>query len=59
MNDKIRNALASVEMEGYTFTDEQIEFITDLVERRDSKEISWDEAISIVKERHNAKNGNN
>ena len=53
MKDKIRNALASVEIEGYEFSIEQINFISNLVERIDNKEINWDEAVAIIKERHN------
>ena len=53
MNDSnFNNALANVRLEGYEFTLEQIEFIKDLVERIDSKAITWDEAIKIIKERH-------
>lgn len=52
VNDKLRNALASVQIEGFEFTDEQIQFISDLVHRIDGGEISWDEAVQIVKERH-------
>ena len=56
VNDTLRNALASVQIEGYEFTDEQIQFISDLVRRIDGGEISWDEAVQIVKERHNERN---
>ena len=52
MNDKLKNSLASLEMEGFAFTGEQIEFIRNLVERIDRGEITWDEAIEIVKARH-------
>ena len=55
----LNNALANVQLEGYEFTLEQIEFIKDLIERIDSRELTWDEAIEIIKERHNAKNSNN
>lgn len=55
VNDTMRNALASVQIEGYEFTDEQIQFISDLVRRIDGGEISWDEAVQIVKERHSNK----
>lgn len=60
MTDKTKkafnNAIASARMEGYEFTDEQIQFISDLVRRIDNGEISWDEAVQIVKERHTNKN---
>lgn len=60
MNDNnFNNALANVQLEGYEFTLEQIEFIKDLVERIDSKEITWEQAIEIVKERHSGKNSSN
>lgn len=60
MNDNnFNNALANVQLEGYEFTLEQIEFIKDLVERIDSKAITWEQAIEIVKERHSGKNSSN
>lgn len=60
MNDNnFNNALANVQLEGYEFTLEQIEFIKDLVERIDNKEITWEQAIEIVKERHSGKNSSN
>ena len=52
MNEKIKKALASVELEGIEFTVEQIQFISDLVEKLDSKEISWNDALRIIEERH-------
>lgn len=52
MNEKIKKALASVELEGTEFTVEQIQFISDLVEKLDSKEISWNDALKIIEERH-------
>ena len=51
-DDKLRNALASVQIEGFEFTDEQIQFVSDLVRRIDGGEISLDEAVQIVKEKH-------
>ena len=58
-NTNFQNALANVQLEGYEFTLEQIQFIKNLIERIDNKEISWDEAVKIIKERHNAKSDNN
>ena len=52
MNDKLKSSLASVELEGHDFTVEQVKFIINLVERIDNGEITWDEAIKIVKARH-------
>ena len=56
MNEKLKNSLASVEMEGFTFTGEQIEFICNIVERIERRELTWDEAIIIVKARHSNEN---
>lgn len=52
MNEKIKKALASVELEGVEFTVEQIQFISDFAEKLDSKEISWNDALKIIEERH-------
>lgn len=60
MNDKLKNSLASLEMEGFTFTKEQKEFMIWLTESVDRGEITWDEAIKMVKVRHeNDKNSDN
>ena len=55
----IASALASVEFEGLVFTEEQKQFILNLVKRIDNKEITWEQAIEIVKERHSGKNSSN
>ena len=52
MDKKLANAFATIELEGFEFTDEQKQFIADLVNRVNNHEITWDEAIKIVKERH-------
>lgn len=44
------NAIASARMEGFDFTDEQIESLAELVEQVDDGKITWREAIdSLVK----------
>ena len=52
MDENLVNAFATVELEGFEFTDEQKQFIADLVNRVNNHEITWDEAIKIVKARH-------
>ena len=59
MNKNIASAFASIEFEGLIFTEEQKQFLIGLIKRIDNKEITWDEAVKIVKERHNAKSDNN
>lgn len=54
MDKKLASVFASIEMEGLDFTDEQKRFIVNLVGRVNRHEITWDEAIKIVKERHDA-----
>ena len=54
MDENLVNAFATVELEGFEFTDEQKQFIADLVSRVSNHEITWDEAIKIVKERYDA-----
>lgn len=54
MTDKTRkafnNAIASARMEGFDFTDEQLESLADLVEQVDDGKMTWREAIdSLVK----------
>lgn len=44
------NALASARMEGFDFTDEQLESLADLIEQVDDGKMTWREAIgSLVK----------
>lgn len=52
MDANLKNAFANVQLEGYDFSTEQVIFITSLVERINSREITWNEAIEIIKERH-------
>lgn len=54
MTDKTKkafnNAIASVRMEGFDFTDEQLESLVDIIEQVDDGEMTWQEAIdSLVK----------
>jgi hypothetical protein len=52
MTDKTKkafnNAIASARMEGFDFTDEQLAMLTDLIERVDQGEITWEEAINTI-----------
>lgn len=48
MQKCLNNAIASVRMEGFEFAPEQLDFLTDLVERVDCGEITWDEAIGTI-----------
>lgn len=54
----MNNALANVEIEGFEFTKEQMEFLTGLVKSIDDGEITWAEAVEIVKARRET-NANN
>jgi Ca2+-binding EF-hand superfamily protein len=54
MTDKTKkafnNALASARMEGFDFTDEQLESLVDIIEQVDDGKMTWREAIdSLVK----------
>ena len=54
MTDKtekaFNNAIASARMEGFDFTDEQLESLADLIEQVDNGKMTWREAIdSLVK----------
>lgn len=55
----MNNAFASWEMEGFTFSENEKEFILTLVERIDIGELTWDEAVGIIKEKHNENFNNN
>lgn len=52
MTDEIKksfnNAIASVRMEGFDFTDEQLESLADLIEQVDDGKITWREAIDSL-----------
>jgi len=54
MTDKTKkafnNAIASARMEGFDFTDEQLNDLTDIIEQVDDGKMTWREAIdSLVK----------
>ena len=54
MTDKTKkafnNAIASVRMEGFDFTDKQLKSLVDLVEQADNGIMTWQEAIdSLIK----------
>ena len=54
MTDKTKkafnNAITSVRMEGFDFTDEQLENLADLIKQVDNGKMTWREAIdSLVK----------
>ena len=52
MTDKTKkafnNAIASAKMEGFNFTDEQLESLADLIEQVDNGKMSWREAINTI-----------
>lgn len=52
MNDKLKSALATVQLEGEEFSLEQVKFISELINRVNNGEITWDEAIEITKNKH-------
>ena len=56
MTDKTKkafnNAIASARVEGFDFTDEQLDMLTDLIERVDQGEITWEEAINSLVQRY-------
>ena len=52
------NAFASWEAEGFTFSDNEKQFILSLVERVDIGELTWDEAVDIIKEKRHENNDN-
>lgn len=54
MTDKTKkafnNAIASARMEGFDFTDEQLESLENIIEQVDAGKMTWREAIdSLVK----------
>jgi hypothetical protein len=54
MTDKTKkafnNAIASARMEGFDFTDEQLNDLVDIIEQVDNGKMTWREAIdSLVK----------
>lgn len=42
------NAIASVKMEGFDFTDEQLESLTDIIEQVDAGKMTWQEVIDSL-----------
>ena len=52
MTDKTKkafnNAIASARMEGFDFTDEQLNELADLIEQVDDGKITWQEAIDSL-----------
>ena len=52
MTDKTKkafnNAIASVRMEGFDFTDEQLESLADLIKQVDDGKMTWREAIDLL-----------
>lgn len=52
MTDKTKkafnNAIASVRMEGFDFTDEQIESLTNIIEQVGDGKMTWREAIDSL-----------
>jgi Ca2+-binding EF-hand superfamily protein len=61
MTDKTKkafnNAIASARMEGFDFTDEQLESLVDIIEQVDDGKMTWREAIDslVQKYRRNVK----
>ena len=56
MTDKIKkafnNAIASARMEGFDFTDEQLDDLADLIEQVDDGKITWQEAINSLVQKY-------
>ena len=56
MTDKTKkafnNAIASERMEGFDFTDEQLESLADLIEQVDDGKMTWREAIDSLVQKH-------
>lgn len=56
MTDKTKkafnNAIASVRMEGFDFTDEQLESLAGLIEQVDGGTITWQEAIDSILQKY-------
>ena len=42
------NAIASVRMEGFDFTDEQLESLANIIEQVDDGKMTWREAINTI-----------
>lgn len=56
MTDKTKkafnNAIASVRMEGFDFTDEQLNDLADIIEQVDDGKITWQEAIDSLVDKY-------
>lgn len=56
MTDKTKkafnNVIASVKMEGFDFTDEQLESLTDIIEQVDDGKMTWREAIDSLVQKY-------
>lgn len=56
MTDKTKkafnNAIASAKMEGFNFTDEQIESLADIIEQVDDGKMTWREAIDSLVQKY-------
>ena len=52
MTDKTKqafnNAIASTRIEGFDFTDEQLEILADIIEQVDDGKMTWQEAINFL-----------
>jgi len=46
------NAIASARMEGFNFTDEQINDLADIIEQVDDGKMTWQEAIDSLVEKY-------
>lgn len=46
------NAIASARMEGFDFTDEQLESLADLIEQVDDGQTTWREAIDYLVQKY-------
>ena len=56
MTDKTKkvfnNAIASARMEGFDFTDEQLESLANIIEQVDSGKMTWREAIDCLVQKY-------
>ena len=46
------NAIASARMEGFDFTDEQLESLVNIIEQIDDGKITWQEAIDSLVQKY-------
>ncbi len=52
MQKAFNNAIASARMEGFDFTDEQLESLADIIEQVDDDKITWQEAIDSLVQKY-------